>query len=150
MWMCTASLNPLVLLSPALLGLTSPQVRAPCSGGISQWHKRLPFCQTERGRFLPHAGHQTHHQRCYKIFTLTVLMQEIKYGSNCLRGKQRTSFKSDTGYLFHLVEDHKIFGYVLIQTRRWNISPLPNGIAVPHPALVGAGEPERAGTKVAE
>jgi len=49
------------------------------------------------------------------------------------------------------VEDQKNFRYITIQTRKMKYqSPLPSGIVVLHPALVGAGEPERPGIEVAD
>lgn len=122
MWMYTASPNPLVLLSPELLGLKALKSEAPevvalvsdTKGSHSVQQNVVHSCPTQH-HLHPVTKH--HHQRCYKIFSLTVLMQEIKQGSNCLRGKQR-------GKQIHSNRIQDIYSILRRITRFWVCSDL--------------------------
>lgn len=128
--MYTASPYPIVWQSPAQLGLTSSWPKIELLQIISRPSIRVPSCQTEYG-----TGSSVL-QSSYKIL-------------NKESTTQRTVIKLNTIYLFHFAQDWKNSSSDSNnKTNYW--SPLPSGIEVLHPALVGAGEPERPGTKIAE
>lgn len=114
MWMYTASPNPPGLLPPALLGLTSSQVTATWNGGIGQWRKRLPFCQTKCGTFLPHTAPSP---PCQNVTTRDAT-RSLAWQCSCKKlNREATAWEGNKGLHSNWTQD--IYSILWRITRFW-------------------------------